>query len=111
MVLRTKTMIALASMAYRVVNRTRAVIGMSDQAIVRRSGHRWALDLKEGIDFSIFLFGAFEPGTVSTLKRLVKAGDTVFDIGANVGAHTLGLASSVGPDGTVFAFEPTDFAY
>src|SRR5262249_11173274 len=35
----------------------------------------------------------------------------VFDIGANIGAHTLGLARSVGYDGRVFAFEPADFAF
>ena len=34
----------------------------------------------------------------------------VFDIGANIGSHTLPLARLVGPRGKVFAFEPTDFA-
>jgi len=71
----------------------------------------WSLDLSEGIDFSIYLLGAFERSTVMTLEKLVKPGDVVFDIGANIGAHTLGLARCVGPAGKVFAFEPTDFAF
>jgi FkbM family methyltransferase len=69
------------------------------------------LDLGEGIDFSIYLFGAFERPTLNALRQLVKPGDTVLDVGANLGAHTLHLANAVGPAGRVFAFEPTDFAF
>ena len=79
--------------------------------MVRRGGIRWSLDLEEGIDFSIYLLGAFERSTAATLRALVKPGDTVLDIGANIGAHTLGLAKSVGSAGKVFAFEPADFAF
>jgi len=65
----------------------------------------------EGIDFSIYLLGAFERSTVRALQKLVIPGSVVFDIGANIGAHTLGLARSVGPAGRVFAIEPSDFAF
>jgi FkbM family methyltransferase len=71
---------------------------------------RWQLDLREGIDFSIYLLGAFEPRTVKLYDRLVKAGDVVLDIGANVGSHTLPLAALVGENGKVHAFEPTKWA-
>jgi FkbM family methyltransferase len=109
--LTTKTKVALAGAAYRVISSARSIVGKSDRVEVERGGLRWALDLGEGIDFSIYLLGAFEPGTQTTLKTLVKPGDVVFDIGANIGAHTLGMAQSVGPQGRVFAFEPVDFAY
>jgi FkbM family methyltransferase len=109
--LTTKTKVALAGAAYRVISLGRSVVGKNDQALVERHGIRWQLDLREGIDFSIYLLGAFEPGTQATLKKLVKPGDVVFDIGANIGAHTLGIAQSVGPQGHVFAFEPSDFAF
>jgi FkbM family methyltransferase len=36
----------------------------------------------------------------------VKRGDTVVDIGANIGWHTYLLARKVGPSGTVHSFEP-----
>lgn len=39
------------------------------------------------------------------LAGLVKPGDTVLDIGANVGLHTVAMARAV-PQGHVFAFEP-----
>lgn len=109
--LTTKTKIALAGLAYRTIAMSRGLIGKGNQAVVRRGGVRWSLDLEEGIDFSIYLLGAFERSTAATLRALVKPGDTVLDIGANIGAHTLGLARSVGTGGKVFAFEPADFAF
>ncbi|HTC41826.1 MAG TPA: FkbM family methyltransferase [Candidatus Acidoferrales bacterium] len=86
-------------------------MGKDDSTIVQRRGIRYQLDLSEGIDFSIYLLGAFEPGTQKTLQKLVKPGDTVFDIGANIGAHTLDMAKSAGRLGKVYAFEPSDFAF
>jgi FkbM family methyltransferase len=109
--LSTNTKIALAASMSSIVLGTRRLLGRGPATLVRRGGHRWALDLREGIDFSIYLLGAFEPGTAAALRRLVRPGDVVFDIGANVGAHTLGLAASVGPAGTVVAIEPTDEAF
>ena len=109
--LTTRTKVSLAGVAYKVISLGRALLGKEDSVIVERHGLRYHLDLREGIDFSIYLLGSFEPGTHNTLKKLVKPGDTVFDIGANMGAHTLALAQSVGPTGKVFAFEPADFAF
>jgi FkbM family methyltransferase len=109
--LTTKTKVALASLAYRCVLAARVLAGKGSSVTVRRGGVRWQLDLSEGIDFSIYLLGGFERSTGVTLRKLVKPGDVVFDIGANIGAHTLGLSQSVGPSGRVFAFEPTDFAF
>jgi len=111
MILTTKTKIALAGLAYRTIAAVRAVLGKDDHALVERGAITWDLDLREGIDFSIYLLGAFERSTVRTLRKLVTPGSLVFDIGANIGAHTLGLARSVGPAGRVFAIEPSDFAF
>jgi tRNA G37 N-methylase Trm5 len=111
MILTTRTKISLAALAYRTIAAGRAIVGKNDYATVRRGGLTWALDLREGIDFSIFLLGAFERSTVRTLKKLARPESVVFDIGANIGAHTLGLARNVGPAGRVFAFEPADFAF
>jgi len=80
--------------------------GKNNCVTVRRRGLMWSLDLSEGIDFSIYLLGAFERSTTITLEKLVKPGDVVFDLGANIGAHTVVLAQLVGGAGQVLAFEP-----
>jgi FkbM family methyltransferase len=89
----------------------RRAIGLGARAVVERDGLRWDLDLDEGVDLAIYLFGMFERSTVMACRRLVKAGNTVLDIGANIGAHTLHLARAVGEAGAVVAYEPTAFAY
>lgn len=108
--MKTKDKIQLARMAYLACRPVRRLIGMSDIAQVTRRGLNYELDLTEGIDFAIFLLGAFEPRTVSTLQQLIEPGYTVLDIGANIGAHTLHMAQSVGDSGRVLAFEPTTYA-
>lgn len=101
----------LASLAQMGVMAIRRLVGKGPDAKVRRSDVVWDLDLREGIDFSIWLLGSFEPETVRCYQKLVKAGDVVLDIGANIGAHTLLLAQAVGANGKVYAFEPTDYAF
>jgi FkbM family methyltransferase len=41
---------------------------------------------------------------------LCRSGDTVVDIGANVGSHTLSMARLVGETGRTYAFEPVPWA-
>jgi FkbM family methyltransferase len=110
-VIATRTKLALAAAASSLVSSGRRLLGRGPSATVRRSGLRWQLDLREGIDFSIYLLGGFERGTAAALRTLVQPGSVVCDIGANVGAHTLGLARSVGPAGCVVAVEPSDEAF
>jgi FkbM family methyltransferase len=107
----TKQKIAAAAMLQRIVMSTRRLVGLGAAAEVHRRGVRWSLDLAEGIDFAIWLLGAFEPGTLRAYRRLLREGDVALDIGANIGAHTLHIAQSVGSSGRVIAIEPTDFAY
>src|ERR1700694_4896060 len=111
MILTTKTKIAMAGLVYRAIAMWRAVLGKDDCVSAERGGLKWCLDLREGIDFSIYLLGAFERSTVVTLEKLVRPGYVAFDIGANIGAHTLRLARGVGPTGRVFAFEPADSVF
>ena len=78
--------------------------------IKKIEGIRYELDLSELIDSGMFYEGAREPNTANALLKLAKAGNVVFDIGANVGSHTLPLAKLVGPEGMVYAFEPVEWA-
>jgi len=51
-------------------------------------------------------FGEYSPGEIDLLAQIVRPGDTVVEVGAHIGAHTLPLARLVGPTGAVHAFEP-----
>jgi FkbM family methyltransferase len=109
--LNTAQKIKIASVAYKFVSGIRRVFGKSDQVVICRNGITWELNLKEGIDFSIFLLGGFELATLRLYESIVRAGDIVLDIGANIGAHTLPFAKLVGSNGRVYAFEPTQYAF
>ena len=54
----------------------------------------------------IMLFGIWEANYTAVFKRLVRPGDTVFDIGSHLGVYTLLGAAAAGPTGRVHAFEP-----
>lgn len=108
--LTTRQKVALARAAFKVVAFGRRLTGRGCQTVAVRGGLRWCLDLDEGIDLSIYLLGSFEPRIVSAYRRLVRPGMIVLDIGANIGAHTLPLGQLVGPEGHVYAFEPTNYA-
>lgn len=101
--------IFIARQINRLLRLTRRLVGRDMRVQCRRRGLRWALDLNEGIDLSIYLLGAYEPRTLRAYAPLIRPGAVVFDIGANIGAHTLHFARLVGPEGRVYAFEPTDF--
>jgi FkbM family methyltransferase len=109
--MKTRDKIALAKVAYTAVHAARMCVGKGDNCEVERDGIRFDLNLAQGIDFSIYLRGHFEPATARALAREIKPGSTVLDIGANIGAHTLHMARLVGDHGRVFAFEPTDYAF
>lgn len=109
--LKTSDKIFIARLLSSTVKAVRILLGKSDKAIVKRHGIRWSLDLTEGIDFSIYLIGSFEPRTLRLYQKIIKFGQTVLDIGANVGSHTLPFSKLVGNSGRVVAFEPTSFAY
>jgi FkbM family methyltransferase len=60
---------------------------------------------------SFELYGEFSDGETALFRQLVRPGDVIVDIGANIGAHTVPLAQMVGPTGAVVAFEPQRIVY
>jgi precorrin-6B methylase 2 len=49
----------------------------------------------------------FEPSTLQWLRENLRPGMIVADVGAHIGLVTVFIARLVGPDGRVYAFEPT----
>lgn len=77
--------------------------------IIQREGILYRVDLTKTIDFGIFR-GGWEPTTIKFLKEILTPGATVIEVGANIGAHSLLIASTIGKNGTLWAIEPTLFA-
>lgn len=77
---------------------------------VERDGIKYKLDLHEVIDRGVY-FGGWEPESVDWIKKNIKKGDVVIEVGANVGAHSLLIAKQIYPNGFVHLFEPADYAY
>jgi FkbM family methyltransferase len=50
--------------------------------------------------------GSYEPEWQEVFAKEIRPGATVYDVGANVGFHTLLIADIVGPNGRIFSFEP-----
>ncbi len=73
-------------------------------------GHVMWLDDKDTLELGTH--GVYEPFETNLFFKEIKAGQTVVDVGANIGYYTLLAARLVGPEGKVYAFEPdpTNFA-
>lgn len=67
------------------------------------------LDKNNYLDQCLIKDGYFEKHSTNATLQLVKKGDIVFDIGANIGYYSVLLAKLVGPKGRVLAFEPTNY--
>lgn len=63
-------------------------------------------DTNTWIGAQIVYLGEYEDYIKATFKNHINKGDTVLDIGANIGFHTLYFSELVGNTGKVIAFEP-----
>jgi len=53
----------------------------------------------------LYLFGAWEPDLTAYLRHTLKPGDTLVDVGANVGNNSIAASHCVGQSGQVIAIE------
>jgi FkbM family methyltransferase len=60
---------------------------------------------------SIERYGEFSALEMKLFGQICSPGHMVIEVGANIGAHTVGLARLVAPEGRVLAFEPQRLSY
>ena len=80
----------------------------SDILVKEVQGSKMCLDLKDkGIATDLALDGIREPKSTKMVQRILRKGNVVVDIGANIGYYALMEARLVGKRGKVYAIEPS----
>jgi len=102
----TRVKLFIAKILYRILK----IFFTTDHHLVQRKGISYEIDLSEGIDLSLFLFGSFQNNIVQNKYYSLPPNAVVFDIGANIGSMALTFAK-IFPNGCIYAFEPTDYAF
>ena len=87
--------------------------------IVNRKGINYKLNLRQGIDLSIFIFGSFQNKITNILTRIIlnkkkQKFFSILDIGSNIGDKSLSLAKNLLnrkiKNFLIYSIEPTEFA-
>jgi FkbM family methyltransferase len=92
----------------RIANsRPLAALAGDDLTEVRLSdGAKVIVDPRDMLGRTILYFGDQDRKISTVLRSLLRAGDTIVDVGANIGALSIMAARAVGPTGCVIAVEP-----
>jgi len=77
--------------------------------IITRNNIMYEVDLSEGTDLSLFLFGSFQKHVTESKLLSIPKDATIIDVGANFGLMALPFAQ-LAPQGKVYAVEPTHYA-
>jgi FkbM family methyltransferase len=88
----------------RIVETATRPLRHRDMRVMR--GRMQGARINLGGSFLRYLTGDAEPEVQEALAELVKPGQTVYDVGANIGFFTILCSRLVGPEGRVYAFEP-----
>ena len=113
--MKTSTKIKIARFIFNIL----IFFGIKKNLSVKRKFINWKLDLSEGIDLSIFLFGSFQGSVVKSITELMltknKENFDILDIGSNIGDKSLSLADKLLKhkyyNFKIFSIEPTDYAF
>ena len=104
--MKTKQKIFFAKIIFYLLN-----FFMPKKIQISRNNIRWNLDLSEGIDLHIFIFGTFEKEIVKCAKKLkLNKFNNIIDVGANFGIQTLQIADEF-KNSKIYSIEPTNYAY
>lgn len=70
-------------------------------------GKSWmTLHLNDQVDGNIWWDGYYEKLPTKLFKRMIKKGDTIIDVGANIGYYSIMASELIGGSGKILSFEP-----
>ena len=105
--MKTKYKILLAKIIFKLIS----IVKRNKIIKLKKNNINWELDLSEGIDLSIYIFGKFEYEIIKTISKHKLSQEPIFfDIGANIGVQTLQLSQNF-KKSTVHSFEPTNYGF
>ena len=87
----------------------RQIVPLDDGMLAIRHEIGWLVVPQEDFATVVHLsdgVSGHEFGTVEVMRRIVRPGDTVIDLGAHIGLHAIPLCRAVGTEGRVIAVEP-----
>lgn len=98
--------VEIASRLYGRLHRPCTYVGEHTLLTQTVFGHLIFVDARDtSLLPSLVAYGYWEAGVTRALLRILRPGERVIEVGANVGYYTLLFASRVGPEGSVTAFD------
>lgn len=83
------------------------IAGASNEKVwARVTGGEILAPMDDHVGRASFYCGDLDPKVTWVCRKIIQRGDTVLDIGANIGVTTVAMASMVGARGKVHSFEP-----
>lgn len=114
--MKTASKILIAKILFKIL----ILFGFKKKIIFKRESIKWNLDLSEGIDLSIFLFGSFQENLVKSIEKLILKNKkinffNIIDIGSNIGDKSLCITKNLLEKKftkfKIFSIEPTNYAF
>ncbi len=98
----------LASPEFRLNNPEEVPYAHQRNIVIKEIGEglRLFVDLADVVIGLNIVLGSFEVSETAFIRATVQPGQSVIDLGTNVGYFTMHMAERVGPTGKVYGFEP-----
>jgi len=80
-------------------------------SIIFRYGNILTPQENDLIAKSIQIYGEWAQNEIDTLNFFIREGDSILDVGAFIGTHSLAFSNLTGKNGRVYAFEPNPSSF
>lgn len=80
--------------------------GQGIQMVTLRNGRKIIVDTQEHVGLVLMWTGDLDPALTELTRLILRPGDRVIDVGANIGWFSITAADMVGREGAVHSFEP-----